>query len=233
MIGSNGAGKSTIMKLLIGLIKPNDGDIIFDGKNIKDVEPEILSNKISLVLQNPEEMFIKDSIKNDIMYAMKERGVKEYKEKSNYLLERFRLSKYQDKDGRLLSGGQMRRASLAIGIALNPEILLLDEPTANLDIATRQEIKQTLLDLREITKTVMIATHDMQLVCDWADRVIVLYKGQVLADGKVEDIFKNELVKEKVGIIPPQIERMAQKLGFTDNCFTIERFVAHFGGIYE
>jgi energy-coupling factor transporter ATP-binding protein EcfA2 len=77
----------------------------------------------------------------------------------------------------------MRRASLAIGIALNPGILLLDEPTANLDIATRKEIMRTLEDMKEITETVIIATHDMQLVCEWADRIIVLWNGQVVAAG--------------------------------------------------
>ena len=77
----------------------------------------------------------------------------------------------------------MRRASLAIGVALDPGILLLDEPTANLDIATRKEIMRTLEDLKEITETVVIATHDMQLVCEWAPRIIVLCGGKVVADG--------------------------------------------------
>ena len=91
---------------------------------------------MSLVYQNPEEMFIKDSIENDISFAMKVRGVKDWEERTGKLLERFRLTSLKDRDGRLLSGGQMRRASLAIGVALDPEILLLDAPTANLDIAT-------------------------------------------------------------------------------------------------
>lgn len=87
-----------------------------------------------------------------------------------------------------LSGGQMQRDSLAIGIGLNPGILLLDEPAANLDIATRKEIMRTLDDLKSITETVVIATHDLQLVCEWADRIAVLCNGQVVADGKRVEI---------------------------------------------
>ena len=107
---------------------------------------------------------------------MKVRRVEDYEKHTDELLEMFRLTELQDRDGRLLSGGQMRRASLAIGIALQPEILLLDEPTANLDIATRREIMKTLQMLKGVTDTVVIATHDMQLVCDWAgasDRTVI------------------------------------------------------------
>ena len=99
-----------------------------------------IRDSLSLVYQNPEEMFIKDSIEADIAYAMQVRGISDWEKRTGELLERFRLTPLRKRDGRLLSGGQMRRASLAIGIALNPEILLLDEPTANLDIATRKEI---------------------------------------------------------------------------------------------
>ena len=129
------------------------------------------------------------------------------------------------KDGRLLSGGQMRRASLAVGIALKPEILLLDEPTANLDIATRREIIKTLEELKDVTETVVIATHDMQLVCDWAERIIVLSGGTVMADGTKEEIFGDRKLWNLVGIRPPEIVEMGQRLGFGQPCFTVDEFV--------
>ena len=190
LIGSNGAGKSTMMKLMTGLIKPSEGEILLKGRSVKDMKPEQLSREVSLVYQNPEDMFIKDSIEADIAFAMKVRNQSDWEERAQSLLKRFRLLELKDRDGRLLSGGQMRRASLAIGIALNPEILLLDEPTANLDIATRKEIMKTLNDIKDITETVMIATHDMQLVCEWAERIIVLCQGQVIADGTRDEIFR-------------------------------------------
>ena len=98
--------------------------------------------------------------------------------------------------------------SLAIGVALNPEILLLDEPTANLDIATRKEIMKTLKDMVDVTDTVMIATHDMQLVSEWAERIIVLYQGKVIADGSRNEIFGNKEIVDMVGIRPPEIFSM-------------------------
>lgn len=225
LIGSNGAGKSTLMKMMVGLLKPSSGDILIHKKSIHSIKPEILSKQISMVYQNPEDMFIKDSIQSDISYAMEVRKTQDKEERTQQLLERFRLTELAHRDGRLLSGGQMRRASLAIGVALNPEILLLDEPTANLDIATRKEILRTLDDLKEITDTVMIATHDMQLVCDWAERIIVLCEGKVVADGGRDEIFGNRDIIRQVGIRPPEIFTMGQTLLPNSLCYTIEQFL--------
>ena len=217
-----------MMKMMVGLLKPGEGDILLDGESIRRKKTEGLSQKISLVYQNPEEMFIKDSIKADIAYAMQVRNVENWRERTFELLSRFRLTDLQDRDGRLLSGGQMRRASLAIGIALNPGILLLDEPTANLDIATRKEIMRTLTDMKDITETVIIATHDMQLVCEWAERIVVLCQGKVAADGTRDQIFGNHIVTEKVGIRPPEIFSMGQALDSEALCYTVDEFIERF-----
>lgn len=229
LIGSNGAGKSTLMKLMTGLIKPSEGEILLKGKGIRDTKPEALSKMISLVYQNPEEMFIKDSIERDIAFAMEARNTENWQERTKALLEQFHLTELKDRDGRLLSGGQMRRASLAIGIALNPEILLLDEPTANLDIATRKEIMRTLNEMKDITETVLIATHDMQLVCEWAERIIVLCQGEVVADGSRNEIFGNRRVLELTGIRPPEIFDMGKVLNPGAFCYTIQEFRQQFG----
>lgn len=228
LIGSNGAGKSTMMKLMTGLVKPNEGEIYIKSLAVHETKPEKLSKYISMVYQNPEDMFIKDSIEADIAYAMQVRNVEDWKANTDALLERFRLTNLKDRDGRLLSGGQMRRASLAIGVALRPEILLLDEPTANLDIATRKEIMKTLKDMEDITDTVMIATHDMQLVSEWAERIIVLYQGHVLADGSRNEIFGNKEVVERVGIRPPDIFTMGKELHKDAFCYTVDEFLQSF-----
>lgn len=229
VIGSNGAGKSTLMKLMVGLLKPGEGDILYEGRSISRMNQGELSKKVSMVYQNPENMFIRDSVAADVAYAMEVRGVSEYRERTKELLERFRLTGLADRDGRLLSGGQMRRASLAIGIALNPEILLLDEPTANLDIATRREIRKTLEEMKEITETVLIATHDMQLVCEWADRIVVLCRGEVIADGSRDEIFGNREKIREAGIRPPEIFAMGQALDPDVLCYTVEEFLERFG----
>lgn len=228
LVGSNGAGKSTLLKLMCGLIKPQSGEILLDGTSTRGMGPDELSEQLSLVYQNPEQMFIKDSIRADIEFAMRARGVKDAAERTDELLERFRLSELADRDGRLMSGGQMRRASLAIGIALDPPVLLLDEPTANLDIGTRQEIIKLVADLRGVTDTVVIATHDMQLVCQFADRIIVLCQGEIIGDGTPDEIFMDAGIVERSGIRPPEIFAMGQALDSTAACYTLDDFLSGF-----
>ena len=225
LIGSNGAGKSTLMKLLVGLVKTRVGKISFNNKNINEIDEEEIARYISLVYQNPEEMFIQDSIYEDIAFAMKEREIADYEEKTSDLINRFRLSDLKDRDGRLLSGGQMRRASVAIGIALKPQVLLLDEPTANLDMATRTEIIKVLEDIKAETETVIIATHDMKLVSQWADRVIVLHDGQVIADESKDKIFDNDYVKNTISIRAPEIFDLAQGINPNTYVYTVEDFL--------
>ena len=228
LIGSNGAGKSTLMKLMVGLLRPGEGTVSLFGEPIGEKRAEDLSRQISLVYQNPEEMFIKDSIRGDIAYAMQVRQVPRWEQRTEDLLARFRLTDLAQRDGRLMSGGQMRRASLAIGIALDPGILLLDEPTANLDLATRREILSVLEEMKGITETAVIATHDMQLVCQWADRIIVLSGGKVVADGTRDEVFSQREVVDQVGIRPPEIFTMAQALDPAALCYTIEEFLESF-----
>ncbi len=228
LIGSNGAGKSTAMKLMVGLLRPQEGSISIMGHDTRGRKAEDLAKHISLVYQNPEEMFIKDSIRSDIAFAMVSHGIPDARERTDSLLSRFRLTDLAEHDGRLLSGGQMRRASLAIGVALEPDILLLDEPTANLDIATRREIIDVLSDMRQMISTAVIATHDMQLVCQWADRIIVLCDGAVAATGTREQIFSDSGLAERVGIRPPEIFTMGRELDARAFCYTVDEFTSCF-----
>ena len=225
LIGSNGAGKSTLMKLMVGLLRPKAGQVIVNGRDIRNVRTEKLGGEVSMVYQNPEDMFIKDSIEKDIAFAMEARGLADWKERTAALLERFRLSELKERDGRLLSGGQMRRASLAIGVALEPGILLLDEPTANLDLATRREIREALSLMDVMADTVMIATHDMQLVCEWAERVIVLSGGRVVADGSRDEVFSSQALLDEVGIRPPEIFTLGRALSPDILAYTIDEFL--------
>lgn len=228
LVGSNGAGKTTMLKLIIGLAKPSYGVVNIFGRSVQSLSWEEISQKISLIYQNPEEMFIMDSIKGDIEYAMKARNVQEYEKRTEELMELFELKDLAHRDGRLLSGGQMRRASLAVGIALNPSILLLDEPTANLDIATRKQITQMLNLLQDKDETILIATHDMQLVTEWATRIIVISDGYIIADGTKEEIFSNRFVYERVGILPPEIYRVGKLISPDIECYSVEEFVNYF-----
>ncbi|NMA06224.1 MAG: ABC transporter ATP-binding protein [Ruminococcaceae bacterium] len=228
LIGSNGSGKSTLLKMLVGLVKPLKGKILIDNKDIRKMKIDRLARVISLVYQNPEQMFIMDNIEHDISYSSKARNIENWEEKLEILLERFDLLDLRKRDGRLLSGGQMRRASLAIGTALDPKVLLLDEPTSNLDIRTRKEVMALLNEMKAMTETVIIATHDMQLVCEWAERIIVLHEGQIEADGRRDEIFADREILERVGIRPPQIFHLAKKINPDALVYTIDDFLEDF-----
>ncbi len=230
LIGNNGAGKSSLMKLLTGLVKPNNGEVVINGFDTRKYKPETLADFITYIYQNPEEMFIEDSIRKDVEFYLKARKVKDYEETVDRLLEEFDLTDIQDYDGRLLSGGQQRRASLAIGIAMKPSVILLDEPTANLDIATRKHITSLIGGLQSTAQTVIIATHDMQLVAEWANRIIVLSEGKVIHDGTKETVFSKPELLKSAGLEPPQILELSRRLGLKPLSYTVADFVERVEG---
>lgn len=212
IVGNNGAGKSTLLRLLSRLMKPRSGSIKLFGDNIAKLSPEEVANKVAFIYQNPEEMFIDDSIESDVAYFMKARQVDGYEARVDEILKTLSLDDLRHKDARLLSGGQQRRVSLAIGMGMTPNVILLDEPTGSLDISSRRELLNLLHILREHIKIAIVATHDMQLVADWASRVIVLSEGKLLFDGNPQDLFSNDAVLAKANLIPPQITELSRRL---------------------
>ena len=226
LVGNNGAGKSSLIKLIAGIVKPNEGEVIVQGMKTSKASPEKLSGIVSYVYQNPEEMFIDDSVRKDIEYYLKVRKTPNYKEIVDQLIEDFSLVDIQHHDGRLLSGGQQRRASLAIGAAMNPAVILLDEPTANLDIATQKQMIHMLAKLRKHVQTVIVATHDMQLVSEWSNRVIVMNEGKIVCDGDRLSVFADNELLERAGLASPQILQLSHKLRMNPPCFTVDDFTA-------
>lgn len=225
LVGNNGAGKSSLMRLITGLVKPEKGNMIVKGRNTRDYSPEKMADLVTYIYQNPEEMFIEDSVRKDVEFFLKARKIPGYKEKVDQILEQFELTELQDRDSRLMSGGQQRRASLAIGVAMNPSIILLDEPTANLDIATRKHITKLIDKLKDNVEAVIVATHDMQLVSEWANRIIVLKNGRVLHDGTRESVFNNRSLLDLAGLNPPQIMELSRNLNMSPVTYTVDDFV--------
>lgn len=225
LVGNNGAGKSSLMRLITGLVKPEKGNVTVKGMNTKDYSPEKLADFVTYIYQNPEEMFIEDSVRKDVEFFLKARKVPGYEEKVAEILEQFDLTNLQERDSRLMSGGQQRRASLAIGVAMNPSIILLDEPTANLDIATRKHITRLINQLKDHVEAVIVATHDMQLVAEWANRIIVLKDGGVLHDGTRESVFNNRSLLDLAGLHPPQIMELSRNLNMSPVAYTVSEFV--------
>lgn len=192
---------------------------------INGLPAERLSGIASYVFQNPEEMFIEDCVRKEIAYYLKARKVPDMDERVESMLQSFRLGELAERDARLLSGGQQRRVSLAIGAAVRPAVMLLDEPTANLDISTKQELVKVLETLRSHVETVVIATHDMQLVAEWASRIIVMHQGQIIADGSKEDIFADEQLLRRAGLAQTQLMELSRVLGLPRICCTLDEFM--------
>lgn len=231
VVGNNGAGKSTMLKIISRLVKPVSGDVRINGESIVNKSPEEVCNKVSYIQQNPEEMFIDDTIEKDVAYFLKSRRVENYEEIVEEILEKLNLMEIKDKDARLLSGGQQRRVSLAIGMGMTPEVIILDEPTASLDINSRRELLKLLEILKKYIKTSIIATHDMQLVADWATRVIVMNQGRIIFDGNTKELFKNKEVLEKANLVPPQIVQLSHALDLKEVCLSIDDMLLNFGDI--
>lgn len=213
LIGNNGAGKSTLMKLLTGQIRPKSGHLTVFNQRTDKQSPEQLAEVVTYIHQNPEHMFIDDSVEKDIGYYLNARKVATVSQRVDELLKRFDLSALKERDARLLSGGQQRRTSLAIGEGMQPKLLLLDEPTATLDISSKQHVKRLMHDYTNEKKTIIMATHDVSLVFDWASRVIVLNQGKVIFDGVPEALVDEYAVLQRSGIILPDIVELSRRLG--------------------
>ncbi|SES21927.1 energy-coupling factor transport system ATP-binding protein [Gracilibacillus ureilyticus] len=225
LVGNNGAGKSSLMRLITGLVKQEKGQIALDGKDVRKTPPEHLAEIVTYIHQNPEHMFIDDCVKKDIGFYMKARKDPRTEEKVANLLKQFELTDLAERDSRLLSGGQQRRASLAVGVGMQPKLMLLDEPTANLDIATRKHITRILEELKTQLQAVVIATHDMQLACEFANRIIVMHEGRIIHDGTKASVFTNHNLLKKAGLNPPQIFTLAKKLGWERPVYTVDDFI--------
>nr|WP_074904794.1 ABC transporter ATP-binding protein [Paenibacillus algorifonticola] len=230
LVGNNGAGKSTLLKLISGIRRPNKGELTVCGRLTKRHSPEQLSEFVSFIYQHPEEMFIEDSVRKDVEFFPKARKKEGYSAFVDEVLERLRLTKLQDRDGRLLSGGQQRRATLAIGLAMRPTVMLLDEPTASLDASSRREMTAMLAELQDQVKATLIATHDMQLVAEWANRVIVMHNGRVLLDTDTRSLFRELHVLEQAGLIPPQITLLSDRLGLEPPCLSVDELQSRLTG---
>lgn len=223
IVGNNGAGKTTLMKSLAGIIKPQQGEITVDGINVSKSSIEKLASHISYIYQNPEEMFIQDTIDNDMKFFGKVRNL-EQDDLLKQIAESLNMHHLLPLDGRLLSGGQQRRSSVAIGLAMLPTVMMLDEPTASLDIGNRKQLINILHSIRDRVKTVLIATHDMQLVAEWATRVIVMEHGKVIFDGTPKVLFDRVEIWKQAGLKLPQIAELSLALNI-HTALSVDEFV--------
>lgn len=233
LIGHTGSGKSTLVTHLNGLVKPTSGQVLFDGHDIneKDYDRKKLRSKVGLVFQYPEHQLFETDVFADVCFGPKNLGLsKDEIEKRAY--EALRMVGLSDDFYKQspfdLSGGQKRRVAIAGVLAMEPEILVLDEPTAGLDPKGKNEILDLLKNLHEEKGiTVVLVSHSMEDVANYVDRIIVMDHGQVQFDDEPKKVFASYKELEKMGLAAPQVTYIMKDLkekGFNvdDTVTTIE-----------
>lgn len=231
IIGQTGSGKSTLVQHLNALLKPTSGKVtVLDHEIIAGTEPKGLKKlrgKVGLVFQFPEYQLFEETVIKDIAFGPKNFGISE-EESLKRAKEALKLvgldESYEEKSPLELSGGQKRRVAIAGILAMNPDVIVLDEPTAGLDPLGTVSMMKLFKKLNtEHKKTILIVTHDMEQVYSYCDEVVVMENGKVQIHTSVNEFFKDPARCEKLHILPPAIIRMRSKLN--ENGFHIDESV--------
>lgn len=211
IIGHTGSGKSTLVQHLNGLIKATDGHIYFNGEDIyaEDFQMKKLRSKVGLVFQYPEHQLFEIDVFTDVCFGPKNLGLSK-KETELRAYEALRNVGFPDElfyqSPFDLSGGQKRRAAIAGVLAMKPEVLILDEPTAGLDPKGRDEILTMIKQLQQNSKmTIILVSHSMDDVAEYVDRIIVMNRGKVMYDDEPREVFTHYKELEEVGLAAPQV----------------------------
>ncbi len=218
LIGHTGSGKSTLVQHLNGLIKPTSGAIYYNGEDVHDgdYDKKKLRSKVGLVFQYPEHQLFEIDVFKDVCFGPKNLGLsqKETELRAYAALKQVGLAdEYFYQSPFDLSGGQKRRVAIAGVLAMKPEILILDEPTAGLDPKGRDEILDQIATLKEETGiTVILVSHSMEDVAKYVERIIVMNWGSVLFDDVPREVFQHCKELEQVGLAAPQVTYMMQAL---------------------
>lgn len=215
ILGHNGSGKSTLAKMLNGLLKPTSGEVLVDGINTANEETEIeVKRRVGMVFQNPDNQLVASIVEEDVAFGPENLGLEPsvIRERVDEALKSVGMYEFRESTPHHLSGGQKQRIAIAGIIAMQPECLILDEPTAMLDPVGRAEIIKTLHKLnKEKNITVVLITHYME-EAENADRVMVMNDGVILSDNTPKEIFKNVSQLKLVGLSVPQTTELLYAL---------------------
>jgi energy-coupling factor transporter ATP-binding protein EcfA2 len=235
IIGQNGSGKTTLLKHLNGLLKPTRGRVFVKGLDASKADPGILSRFVGLVFQHPDRQLFKLSVRDELELGMRRLGLSkaERAERVRHILRLVNLEHAVDGTTFNLSLGERKRLALAAALSTDPDILLVDEPTTGQDLARRIEIMDLLVKLNGAGKTIMVVTHDMEIVAKYSRRVVVMSEGQIIADGPTASILRDEHTLAKAHLRAPPIVRLSKMLSETTNIphevLTLEEMVSMFG----
>ena len=218
IIGHTGSGKSTLIQMFNGLIKPTIGEVYINGQNIHEdkLNKKEMRQKVGLVFQYPEYQLFEMTVKEDVAFGPKNMGLteEEIQKRVKFGLDAVGLDEsYYEKSPFELSGGQKRRVAIAGVLAMNPEILILDEPTAGLDPKGRNELFMQLQKMhKELGLTIVLISHSMEDVAKYVERLLVLYEGKIAYTGSPREVFAQGKQLEAIGLALPQIRYIMEDL---------------------
>ena len=209
IVGANGAGKTTLIQAIAGVIPPPRGTVRVGGLDVGRSDSRTLSSRIGFVFQNPEHQFIAHTVFDEVAHGLRQRHLPdaEVRERTDALLERFGLTKKAGTHPFLLSCGQKRRLSVGTALVTGAPVLALDEPTFGQDRARADELLALLRELGDEGTTILVVTHDMQLVTEYADRTVVMAEGRILRTGPTGEVFADDDLIESSGLRMPPLRR--------------------------
>lgn len=219
IVGHNGSGKSTMVRLMDGLLKAESGDIIISGDSLTAENVWEKRRQIGMVFQNPDNQFVGATVEDDVAFGLENQGIpySEMKERIHQALELVGMEKFKEKEPARLSGGQKQRVAIAGVIALRPNIIILDEATSMLDPEGRLELIQTVKNIKNQHRlTVISITHDLEEI-SLSDRVLVMKKGQIESISHPRELFSREDLEE-LGLDQPfvnQVKFALNQMGFS------------------
>lgn len=212
IVGQNGAGKTTLTKLLNGLLRPSSGSVRIAGMDTYDVPTSAIAARCATLFQNPDRQICKDTVLEEVAFGLTLHGVgdQEARRRAAAAAERFGLP--LDESPFSLSRGQRQMVALASVVVLDPEVVLLDEPTSGLDYRECMTVMETVREMAERGCAVIMVCHDMEVVSDFAERLVVMANGHILARGVAEEVFANEELMRAAYVEPPQVVALAAEL---------------------
>ena len=212
IVGQNGAGKTTLTKLLNGLLKPSEGDVRVAGLSTRKVPTSRIAAHCSTLFQNPDRQLCRDTVLDEVAFGLELQGVggDEARERARAVAERFHLPLEEAPFS--LSRGQRQMVALASVVVMEPEVIVLDEPTSGLDYRECMTVMETVRDMAERGCAVVMVCHDMEVVSDFAERIVVMANGQILARGEARELFADAGLMRRASVAPPQVIELSAAL---------------------
>jgi energy-coupling factor transport system ATP-binding protein len=228
IIGQNGAGKTTFVKLLKGLLQPVTGDVFIEGINTREATVASLARHIGLVFQNPNDQIFKNRVIDEVMFGPLNIGQSEDEARASAeaALEQVGLADRREANPYDLSLSERKLISIASIVAMNTGIIIFDEPTIAQDHAGKERIKAIVRALAEQGKLVLTIIHDMDFVAETFERTLVFAQGRVLLDGSTREVYSRADELQKSHLEPPHVTQLYSRIGLPGTVLTVDEFVA-------